>query len=76
MDEAMAEGDSELVRVDAGESTDDSRLEFRVIACDNDDKEAGTATPPASKLLGLSLPVGPLPRGGRLDGGRWRTCRK
>ena len=28
----------------------------------------------ASNVLGLSFPVGPFPRGGRLEGGRLRAC--
>jgi hypothetical protein len=64
----MDEGDTEPVRIDEGESADDdSRLERR------------GWLPPAvedSEFFGLSLPVGPLPRGGRLAGGRFRAARR
>lgn len=64
--EAIPGGDTELSR-DVGESAaDDSRLEWKL----ND----WVLLP--SYTFGLSLPVGPFPRGGRLDGGRLRAWRR
>ena len=60
----MEVGDCELGR-DVGErSADDSRLglkDCRLLV---------------SNVLGLSFPVGPLPKGDLLDGGRLRACRR
>jgi hypothetical protein len=59
----MLDGDKEFARVD-GESMDESRL------------HCGWERAPRSKFFGLSLPVGPFPRGGRLAGGKFSSCRK
>jgi hypothetical protein len=60
-DDAIADGERELVRVDEESAIDDSepRLE-------NKSKRLGMLP---SNDLGLSLPVGPLPKGGRSSGG-------
>ena len=54
----MSEGDREFARVEDGESTED---ESRLVCCGRE---------PPSKFFGLSLPVGPFPRGGRFAGGK------
>ena len=63
---AMEVGDCELGR-DVGErSTEDSRLGWGLKDC----------RLLVSNVRGLSFPVGPLPKGGLLDGGRLRACRR
>lgn len=56
----IAEGETELVRVDAESADSESWLEKKSIGC--------ISLP--SKDLGLSFPVGPLPNGGRSSGGQ------
>lgn len=58
---AMADGDRELVRVDEESAADDSES-----PPENRSRRLGML---ASNDLGLSLPVGPLPKGGRSSGG-------
>lgn len=65
----MADGDRECVLVDGGESKsafEDSRL----LADDGYERD------PPSRVLGLSLPVGPFPSDGRLAGGKLRATRR
>ena len=63
---AMEVGDCEQGR-DVGEkSADDSRLGWGLKDC----------RLLVSNVLGLSFPVGPLPKGGLFDGGRLRACRR
>jgi hypothetical protein len=66
MELANAEaGDREFALVDGGESAEDvSRLDWWR------DWEG------SSEGFGLSFPVGPFPRGGRLAGGRFSACRR
>ena len=68
----MVEGDRDCALVDVGESADDpARLAAsRAAACDERD---GCA--PAWDF-GLSLPVGPLPSGSLLAGGRFKAARR
>jgi hypothetical protein len=67
----MVEGERDCALVDVGESTDDpARLtESRAEAWDG--REWGPPGP-----FGLSLPVGPLPRGALLAGGRFKAARR
>jgi hypothetical protein len=67
----MVEGERDCALVDVGESAEEPpRLtESRAPAWDG--REAG-----ADVALGLSLPVGPLPRGGLFAGGRFKAARR
>ena len=65
----MVDGERDCARVDVGESAEDPALltTSRVVA--GRDGGAGGA-------FGLSFPVGPLPRGSLLAGGRFKAARR
>ena len=63
---AIGVGDCELGREVGERSADDSRLGWGLKDC----------RLLVSNILGLSFPVGPLPKGGLLDGGRLRAFRR
>lgn len=68
----MVEGERDCARVEVGESADDPA---RLTASRAADWE-GRAWAAEELGLGLSLPVGPLPRGALFAGGRFRAARR
>lgn len=65
----MVEGERDCARVDVGESAEDPSLLAASRAVAGRAGGAGGA-------FGLSFPVGPLPRGSLLAGGRFKAARR
>jgi hypothetical protein len=67
----MVEGESDCALVDVGESAEDPARLTESSPEDWDGRGGG-----ADDVLGLSLPVGPLPRAGLFAGGRFKAARR
>lgn len=67
----MVEGDRDCALVDVGESADDPARLAASSAAACDERDECTAWD-----FGLSLPVGPLPSGSLLAGGRFKAARR
>jgi hypothetical protein len=67
----MVEGDRDCALVDVGESAEDPP---RLTASSPPDCDERDWPPPG--CFGLSLPVGPLPSGARLAGGKFKAARR
>ena len=69
----MVEGEMESVLVGDGDSAEEPP---RLVGAGGTEVPDALREPEVEYGLGLSLPVGPLPRTGRLAGGRLRAARR
>ena len=69
MEAVIVDGERDCARVDVGESSEDPALL-------TDSRSVDTRGGRADSRFALSFPVGPLPSGGLLAGGRFKAARR